>query len=63
LDLEGRGRGEFGEGGKKKELIHSDSGIEMGVGGKVLDLEEKKSTRRPTNFLDTISRGCEHLRR
>jgi hypothetical protein len=29
----GRGRGEVGEVGKKKELIHSDSAVEMGVGG------------------------------
>jgi hypothetical protein len=53
LDLEGRGRGEVGEGEKKKELIHSDSGVKMGAGGKVLALEEKDFARRPTTFLAT----------
>jgi len=57
LDLEGRRTGEDGEGERKRELIHSDLGIDMEVGGKVLVLEEKYSARRPTTFLATISRG------
>ena len=57
MDLEGGGRGEVGEGGRKKEMIQSDSIVEVGVKGKDLNLEIKTSARRPTNFLATRSRG------